>query len=198
MPWLLCRPEYPEYQGHELTAGFTLISVVPLLGLPQHCPMDISVLTECFMDVLTNMEATNHRWLLSTSVWWAWLNFVASYWSVQALQGSCAGPCNFEELSLVLTLLFPAAYLHGRPLQPPMQPRGLSSTSNWSFLHLQTPLPWWVSSHSGNPYSENRLQVLPPAWSRGKGRDAFYITLFPLSFLPLPLNHPSILFKLIL
>lgn len=30
-------------------------------------------------------------------MWLVWLNFVASYWAVQALQGSHAGPCNVAE-----------------------------------------------------------------------------------------------------
>lgn len=163
--------------------------------------MEISVMMKCVMDVLTSMEATNHRWLLSTSS----VAGVTEFCGLLLVSAGTAGllcwalqPCR-RALSLVLTLLFPAAYLHRRP-QPPTQPRQTSflrntSTSNWSLLHLQAPLPWRVSSHSGNPYSENRLQALPPAWSRGKGRNSFYITPFPLSFLPLPLNHPSMLFK---
>lgn len=81
------------------------------------------------MDVLTNMEATNRRWLLSTSSMVGVTEFCGLLLVIAGTAGLLCWalqPCR-RALSLVLALLFPAAYLHRRPPQPPTQPRCLSS-----------------------------------------------------------------------
>lgn len=113
------------------------------------------------MDVLTSMEATNHRWLLSTSSVAGVTEFCGLLLVSAGTAGLLTGPCNLAEELCPCSLLCSSQQPtptedHNHQCSPD---RRLSSgTPPPSIDHVLTckPLPWWVSSHSGNPYSREQ------------------------------------------